>query len=138
MTLPDARLSFVFPMWNEEAMIRRTVAAACEAGERLVGDGKVAGFSLHRTVAAEAELLLLAVAPERRRRGFGRGLLDHFIADARAAGAEKVHLEVRENNAALAMYKAAGFRLVGRRRDYYCGKDGSRFDALTFAKDVTA
>jgi glycosyltransferase involved in cell wall biosynthesis len=46
MTLPDARLSFVFPMWNEEAMIRRTVAAACEAGERLVGDGKVAGFEI--------------------------------------------------------------------------------------------
>ena len=46
MTLPDARLSFVFPMWNEEAMIRRTVAAAQEAGERLVGDGQVAGFEI--------------------------------------------------------------------------------------------
>jgi glycosyltransferase involved in cell wall biosynthesis len=46
MTLPDARLSFVFPMWNEEAMIRRTVAAALEAGERLVGDGQVAGFEI--------------------------------------------------------------------------------------------
>jgi len=46
MTLPDARLSFVFPMWNEEAMIRRTVATAQEAGERLVGDGQVAGFEI--------------------------------------------------------------------------------------------
>lgn len=46
MTLPDARLSFVFPMWNEEAMIRRTVAAAREAGERLVGAGQVAAFEI--------------------------------------------------------------------------------------------
>jgi glycosyltransferase involved in cell wall biosynthesis len=46
MTLPDARLSFVFPMWNEEAMIRRTVAAAREAGERLVRDGQIASFDV--------------------------------------------------------------------------------------------
>lgn len=46
MTLPDARLSFVFPMWNEEAMIRRTVAAAREAGERLVGAGQVAAYEI--------------------------------------------------------------------------------------------
>ena len=46
MTRPDPRLSFVFPMWNEEAMIRRTVAAAREAGERLVGAGQVAAFEI--------------------------------------------------------------------------------------------
>jgi len=34
MTPDPTRLSFVFPMWNEEAMIRRTVAAAREAGTR--------------------------------------------------------------------------------------------------------
>ena len=28
------------------------------------------------------------------------------------------------------------FSLVGRRRDYYCGEHGDRYDALTLAKDA--
>ena len=38
--------SFVFPMWNEEAIIERTVAAACEAGDRLVDEGEVGGYEI--------------------------------------------------------------------------------------------
>ncbi|MEO5774243.1 MAG: GNAT family N-acetyltransferase [Sphingomicrobium sp.] len=92
------------------------------------------GFSLQRTIAGEAELLLIAVAREDQGRGIGRGLLDRFIADAQAAGATKVHLEVRENNPAIGMYRSAGFQQVGRRSEYYYGKDGSCFDALTFVQ----
>ena len=36
------------------------------------GDGRVAGFSLQRGISDEAELLLLAVSPEFRRRASGR------------------------------------------------------------------
>ena len=39
---------------------------------RSAGDGGCAGFSLARAVADEAELLLIAVLPEQRRRGVGR------------------------------------------------------------------
>jgi glycosyltransferase involved in cell wall biosynthesis len=46
LTASDDRLSFVFPMWNEEAMIRRTVAAAREAGTRLVYAGQVGSFEV--------------------------------------------------------------------------------------------
>jgi glycosyltransferase involved in cell wall biosynthesis len=42
----DARLSFVFPMWNEEAMIGRTVAAACDAGDGLVEAGQVGSYEV--------------------------------------------------------------------------------------------
>jgi ribosomal-protein-alanine N-acetyltransferase len=65
-------------------------------------------------------------------------LLNRFITDARAAGVRKVHLEVRENNPALAIYNAAGFQMVGRRKDYYFGCDGSRLDALTFVNSLDA
>jgi ribosomal-protein-alanine N-acetyltransferase len=34
------------------------------------------------------------------------------------------------------MYRAAGFTPVGRRRNYYRGSDGLRFDALTYALDL--
>lgn len=98
------------------------------------GEGDLAGFSLFRTVADEAELLLLAVAPDCRRRGIGRMLLDHFMDRARDAGASRVHLEVREGNPAVMMYRQAGFILAGRRPKYYRGRFGGDFDALTLSR----
>ena len=95
--------------------------------------GSAIGFSLDRTVADESELLLIAVVPDRHRRGIGRRLLEHFIDRARDHGATRVHLEVRDGNAAVEMYRAAGFSPVGRRRNYYQGPDGRRFDALTLS-----
>ena len=97
------------------------------------GEGDVAGFSLSRTVADEAELLLLAVAPDFRRRGIGRMLLDHFTRASRNAGASRIHLEVREGNPAVIMYRQAGFIFAGRRPKYYRGRFGGDFDALTLS-----
>jgi ribosomal-protein-alanine N-acetyltransferase len=94
------------------------------------------GFSLSRYVAGEAELLLLGVLPSRHRQGIGRDLLDHFTRRAAANGASRVHLEVRDGNPAVHMYRAAGFEAVGRRRKYYHAPDGRNFDALTFARRV--
>jgi len=94
----------------------------------------VTGFALARLVADEAELLLLAVKPAGQRRGIGRILLEHFEDEAAARGAARLHLEVREGNHALSLYEQAGFELVGRRRDYYSGQKGDRYDALTLAK----
>jgi ribosomal-protein-alanine N-acetyltransferase len=94
------------------------------------------GFSLFRTVADESELLLIAVRPEDHRQGIGRRLLDHFMDQARDGGVARVHLEVRDGNPAVQMYRDAGFEPVGRRRNYYHALDGSRFDALTLARNL--
>jgi ribosomal-protein-alanine N-acetyltransferase len=91
------------------------------------------GFSLARTVADESELLLLAVLPDCHRRGVGRRLLEDFLERARKDEVARVHLEVRDGNPAVGMYRAAGFSPVGRRRNYYYGPDGKRFDAITLA-----
>ena len=98
--------------------------------------GDPVGFSLFRAVADESELLLLAVLPARHRQGIGRRLLDDFVVRSRNQGAGRVHLEVREGNPAIAMYRAAGFEPVGRRRKYYHARDGREFDALTFARQL--
>ena len=98
------------------------------------GDGAATGFSLLRTVADEAELLLIAVDPRARRRGVGRALLDHFVSHAERCGARRLHLEVREGNPAIGLYRAGGFEIAGRRRNYYRGRDGSRYDALTLVR----
>ena len=100
------------------------------------GNERPVGFSLFRMVADEAELLLLAVAPEHQHRGIGRLLLEQFVEQARAAGASRVHLEVRDGNPAVAMYEASGFSPVGRRRNYYHGLDDKQFDAITLAHQL--
>jgi [ribosomal protein S18]-alanine N-acetyltransferase len=102
------------------------------------GAREAVGFSLSRTVADESELLLLAVQPARHRQGIGGLLLDDFMDRARDQGLSRVHLEVRDGNPAVEMYRAAGFRPVGRRRNYYHAPDGGRFDALTFVRDIEA
>lgn len=98
--------------------------------------GEALGFSLSRSVADEAELLLLAVLPSHHRQGIGARLLDQFMGRARARGAARVHLEVRDGNPAVAMYRAAGFSPVGRRRNYYQASDGCHYDALTLARPI--
>lgn len=40
------RLSFVFPAWNEEAMLAQTVVAATEAGEQLVDVGEIVDYEI--------------------------------------------------------------------------------------------
>jgi [ribosomal protein S18]-alanine N-acetyltransferase len=97
---------------------------------------KAIGFSLLRSVADEAELLLLAVLPDRHRQGIGGRLLDHFIREAELGGVTRIHLEVRDGNPAVEMYRNAGFEPVGRRRNYYQAADGARYDAITFAKNL--
>ena len=94
-------------------------------------DGQQVGFSLVRSVADEAELLLLAVDPAEQGRGIGQALLDDFIAGALAGGGHRLHLEGRDGNPAVDLYRASGFVPVGRRRSYYHGPDGDSYDAVT-------
>jgi [ribosomal protein S18]-alanine N-acetyltransferase len=85
------------------------------------------GFVLARVAADEAEILTLAVPPAVRRCGVGAALLRAAAAGAAARGATALFLEVSAANApARALYAAAGFAEVGRRRRYYA--DGA--DAL--------
>lgn len=98
-----------------------------------------AGFLLGRALAGEAELLTLAVAPDRRRNGTGRQLVGGFLAEAAARGAEAAFLEVAEDNlAAIALYDHSGFIRAGRRRGYYAHPDGRRVDALVMTRGIPA
>lgn len=97
------------------------------------------GFVLMRVVADEAEVLTLAVRPSARRRGLGRELTGEGAATARALGADRVFLEVAEDNGpARALYTGLGFVEAGRRRGYYAAADGGRRDALLLTLNFAA
>jgi ribosomal-protein-alanine N-acetyltransferase len=96
----------------------------------------VAGFILARAVAGEAEVLTLAVDPARRRLGIGEALVEAAAIAAAAAGAQSLFLEVAsDNQAALALYRAAGFGQVGQRPAYYRRGAGA-IDALVLRRDL--
>lgn len=96
--------------------------------------GAIRGFCLARTVTDEAELLLIGVVPTAQREGVGRALLDRFVEHASGAGATRLHLEVRDGNPAIALYRTKAFEIAGRRRNYYRGANGQQFDALTLVR----
>lgn len=103
----------------------------------LARDGdSVVGFALARMIVREAELLLLAVRRQNQGRGVGRLLLHHFLQTAQSKGAERLHLEVRDGNQAINLYRSAGFEEAGRRKNYYTGADGQIYDALTLSKSL--
>ena len=82
--------------------------------------GEIAGYAILLRAADEAELLNLAVSPERRRRGVARALLQSLLDTAAQNGAATVYLEVRESNEpARRLYGSHGFVEVGRRGRYY-------------------
>lgn len=96
-------------------------------------DELVVGFTLCRQIVDEAELLLVAVRRTVRGQGVGNALLTAAASDARSQGAHSIFLEMRDGNAsASALYRKQGYVEVGRRRDYYRGSGGERFDAITY------
>lgn len=95
-----------------------------------------AGFVLSRHAADEEELLLIAVTPEFRRSGLGQRLIESLFSGARDRGAAKVFLEMRRGNPAEHLYRNAGFEPIGERSQYYRMSNGSRIDAITFARSL--
>jgi len=98
--------------------------------------GEPAGFALSRLTLDEVELLLLATAPAKRRRGVAAALLRSVIGDAQDKRAVALHLEVRDGNDAIKLYRGAGFAKVGQRRAYYRGTGGLVSDAFTYRRDL--
>jgi ribosomal-protein-alanine N-acetyltransferase len=92
-----------------------------------------AGFTLSRILFDEEELLLLAVAPAMRRRGLAGTLLRDLQNSALSQGVSRIFLEMREGNPAASIYIRAGYKEVGRRRNYYRRGTGNPCDAITFA-----
>jgi ribosomal-protein-alanine N-acetyltransferase len=120
-------LSFSMP-WPERSFkfeIAENPAARNWVAE---ADGRIVAMLVLWLIVDEAHIATIATHPEFRRQGIGERLMLAALEDARAEGARRAFLEVREGNAgAQAMYLKYGFAIAGRRPQYY--KDNNE-DAL--------
>ena len=94
----------------------------------------IAGYGGLDHAGDTSDVMTIATLPRARGTGLGRRLLAELVDRARAAGAERLVLEVRADNvAARGLYDSAGFGLLQTRRGYYPGG----VDALVLALDLT-
>lgn len=123
--------------WSAESLGRLLTAPGAFALLAEV-NGRAAGFVLIRSAAGEAEILTIAVSPTHRRTGLGRALLEEAARRAGADGVTSLFLEVSvANEAARALYQAAGFREAGLRKGYYAAVGGAPAqDALILRRDL--
>ncbi len=89
--------------------------------EAELADGRrIAGYVVARLVGDGLHISNVAVRREYRRCGIGSALLNAALAQGCRRGSVRALLEVRAGNlAAQRLYWSCGFRVAGRRRDYY-------------------
>ena len=105
----------------------RRLYLVAEDGNALIG---YAGMMF--TGGSQADVVTLAVNPDRWGEGTGTALLEALVDEADKRGYEEVLLEVREDNPrARQLYLRHGFAEVGIRRGYY---QPSGVDAVVMRK----
>ncbi|MFU9137133.1 ribosomal protein S18-alanine N-acetyltransferase [Erwinia tasmaniensis] len=122
-----------FP-WSEKTFI--TNQGERYLNFRLDVAGQMAAFAIIQVVLDEATLFNLAVDPDFQRRGLGRELLQHAVAELESRGIQTLWLEVRASNRpAIALYASLDFNEVSVRRNYYPTANGKE-DAIIMALTV--
>jgi ribosomal-protein-alanine N-acetyltransferase len=122
--------------WSAQSL-RSLLETPGTFGFAIAASDKVAGFVLVRLAADEAEILTLAVDPQKRRKGHAKRLTEAAGAYASQRGAGALFLEVGVNNkAAYTLYDSLGFRRVGARPAYYARNSGPAEDALILRADL--
>ena len=131
------RAAFLHP-WSEQqlrAELGNAWSVMLAAEEPTAGGGlRMAGYVIVWVVHDELHVLNVAAAPEARRRGIGRALMEEAHRLGRERACRVATLEVRRSNAAaIALYRALGYRQVGIRPRYYAEENE---DALLMNLDL--
>ena len=108
--------------WSETSVLGtlRSPLGYVLIAERTDGEGfdLPRGYLIAQIFDGEGELLRIAAAPDARRRGTGRALLERMLEDRPDVSVWR--LDVRTKNAAaIALYEKYGFRIVTENPDAY-------------------
>jgi ribosomal-protein-alanine N-acetyltransferase len=103
-----------------------------------IKDGQFVGYVILSVAVGEAHILNICLDPAYQGKGLGRQFLKEVLIIAKKKNANSVFLEVRPSNtAAVQLYKTAGFKKIGKRKNYYPAADGKE-DALVLSLDLTS
>ena len=95
------------------------------------------GYWVAMQILDEVHLLNIAVAPEHRRQGWARAMLQGLAASTLTNQAQWLWLEVRASNTpAQALYHSFGFQRMGLRKQYYPAGQGQREDAVVMSLNL--
>ena len=110
-------------LWNQEQW-HSELAEGRRPGIGLWREGALVAMASGWLVVDELHITVVAVDPLQRRQGLGRQVLHALLSHGQRLGAERATLEVATSNtAAVALYRALGFRDAGIRRGYYRNGD---------------
>jgi ribosomal-protein-alanine N-acetyltransferase len=135
------RAAFRHP-WSPELFRRElehdwsTILIAVEPLTSAPGKGseRIIGFLIYWLVHDEVHVLNVATAPDVRRKGIARILMQETEKRALQAGAGLMTLEVRRSNtAAIELYRQFDYRAVGIRPNYYVDEGE---DAIVMVKEL--
>lgn len=122
-------------VWTADEFTNLLASPGC-FGVMLIVNEQPGGFAVVRVAADEAELLTLGVVPTVRRRGGASRLLSAVTHRCRRRGAQRIFLEVAEDNVpAQRLYETHGFVTVGRRDNYFDRGLNVRAAALVLRRD---
>ncbi len=83
-------------------------------------DGIVCAYGGMMCAVDEGQITNIATHPDHRRQGYGKAVVEALIKYAKNNHLESISLEVRESNrAAIELYSALGFKVEGKRKDFY-------------------
>lgn len=133
------RLCFRSP-WSAQALAGELKNPAARYRVGVVGES-IEAYAGMWVLYDEAHITNVAVAPDQRRKGFGRAIMEEMLRTALLYGASQMTLEVRESNlGAQALYEGLSFEKAGRRKRYYAdtGEDAFIMWNRDIAKTLAA
>lgn len=140
--LPDEDVTFIKEDVRDPAVAEGWLADTGPARRwvSVAGDGEVHGLvAVVPLVGWSSHVgdLRLVVDPRRRGRGLGRQLAAHALREALGMDLQKVVVEVvAEQEGAIAMFTALGFRGEALLADHICDRTGELRDLVVLAHDA--
>lgn len=130
-SFPQPTPSRLDPLPTSEARLREELSRPWTHAWVVRGDnGRAVAFLVAWHVVDEVHVLQVATLAGHRRRGIASALMAEVVRFAGRERARHILLEVRRSNeAAIRMYRTAGFFATGIRRRYYPNDE----DAVTMA-----
>lgn len=109
------------------------IYATDELNQRLVG------YCFYSHIFEDSEILRIGTCLDYQQQGIASQLLTAMAQMCQLTGAERVLLEVREDNyAALAFYQKYGFEQIAIRKNYYDNHDMTKTHALIMQRKLNA